>query len=422
MPRDQLSRDQLATRSNHEINLSQDQQLDVCAISEHWLHDYDLHQLQNLHADFNVFSTCSPPQEDTVTCTPRYIRGNGGVAILWQKALDRIVRKLWDISNDRLVAIQLLNLHRPICLLAVYLPSRSGGTDVFKDSLDYVDSVLGQLCLDNDVCILGDFNADPGSEGGPLATTNVNEQGHILLRYLRKWEYISTHLQPQSSISHFATHTYVSEAHGSCSTIDHILAPRHLLSRFSESLVWDEDPLNLSDHLPVSASIQCYLQTLSPTIKPSKGDKKAYKPNWRKLDKEGISSTYTQKVEQSLNGLQLPDLQSLVNDPSIINLYIDEIKEVLITASKQTIPPKCFVPHRKPGWDEHLKAVHTKSKLAYKQWIKAGRPHQSDHPVRRQYKEAKSTFRACLRACQREENEEFLQALDLDCRDSSKLF
>ena len=285
-----------------------------------WLRDYDLHQLQNLHADFNVFSTCSPPQEDTVTCTPRYIRGNGGVAILWRKALDRSVRKLQDISNDRLVAIQLLNLHRSICLLAVYLPSHSGGTDVFKDSLDYVDSVLGQLCLDNDVCILGDFNADPGSEGGPLATTNVNEQGHILLRYLRKWEYISTHLQPQSSISHFATHTYVSEAHGSCSTIDHILAPRHLLSRFSESLVWDEDPLNLSDHLPVSASIQCYLQTLSPTIKPSKGDKKAYKPNWRKLDKEGISSTYTQKVEQSLNGLQLPDLQSLVNYPSIINL------------------------------------------------------------------------------------------------------
>ena len=45
----------------------------------------------------------------------------------------------------------MLNLHRPICLLAVYLPSRSGGTDVFKDSLDCVDSVLGQLCFDSDV-------------------------------------------------------------------------------------------------------------------------------------------------------------------------------------------------------------------------------------------------------------------------------
>ena len=83
------------------------------------------------------------------------------------------------------MAIQLLNLYHPICLLAVHLPSRSGGTDAFKDSLDYVDSVLGQLCFDNDV---GDFNANPGSEGGPLATTSVNEQSHILLRYLNKWE------------------------------------------------------------------------------------------------------------------------------------------------------------------------------------------------------------------------------------------
>ena len=50
--------------------------------------------------------------------------------------------------------------------------------------------------------ILGDFNADPDSDGGPHATTNVNEQSHILLRYLRKWEYISTHLQQPSLILH----------------------------------------------------------------------------------------------------------------------------------------------------------------------------------------------------------------------------
>ena len=104
------------------------------------------------------------------------------------------------------------------------------------------------------------------------------------------------------------------------------------------------------------------------------------------------------------------------------NLYVGEIMEVLITAAKQTIPPKRFIPHRKPGWDKPLKAAHTKSKLAHKKWIKAGWPHQSDHPARRQYKEAKSAFRACLRACQKEENEEFLQALDLDSRDPSKLF
>ena len=58
-------------KSNNDNTHKSLNQLDVCAISEHWLHDYDLHQLQNLHADFEVFSTCSPPQEDgTITCTP----------------------------------------------------------------------------------------------------------------------------------------------------------------------------------------------------------------------------------------------------------------------------------------------------------------------------------------------------------------
>ena len=81
---------------------------------------------------------------------------------------------------------------------------------------------------------------------------------------------------------------------------------------------------------------------------------------------------YTQEAEQRLNALCIPDLQFLVNDPNIINSYVGEIMEVLITATKQTIPPKRFIPHRKPGWDKHLKAAHTKSKLAHKQWIKAG--------------------------------------------------
>ena len=45
----------------------------------------------------------------------------------------------------------------------------------------------------------------------------------------------------------------------------------------------------------------------------------------------------------------------------IINLYVGEIMEVLITAAKQTIPPKRFIPHRKPGWNKPLKAAHTKS-------------------------------------------------------------
>jgi len=166
--------------------------LDICAISEHWLHDFDLHLLQSLHKDFNALSSCTLPEEDPITCTPRYIRGNGGVAILWRRCFDGLVKRLHKFSNERMVAIQVSTFPRPTCLLSVYLPSQSGCTDSFKDYLDYIDAVIDQLTLDNDVLVLGDLNADPGPLGGPRATTKTNEQGRILMHYLRRWNCLCT--------------------------------------------------------------------------------------------------------------------------------------------------------------------------------------------------------------------------------------
>ena len=60
--------------------------------------------------------------------------------------------------------------------------------------MDDLDAVLGHFAFDNDEIIMGDFNADPGSEGGPLSSTPMNEQGRILLCYLKRWNYLSVHL------------------------------------------------------------------------------------------------------------------------------------------------------------------------------------------------------------------------------------
>ena len=72
------------------------------------------------------------------------------------------------------------------CLLSVYLPKRSGATDEFKEALDLLDATLGLYGLDNDVYILGDLNADLGTEGGPQACTPANEHGRILLQCLHR--------------------------------------------------------------------------------------------------------------------------------------------------------------------------------------------------------------------------------------------
>ena len=219
--------------------------LDICGISEHWLHHYDLSLLSKVHSEFYAYSTCSKPEEDGLRCTPRSLRGNGGVSILWHKTLQPYVQKLTDVSTERVVGIRLVTADRPICFLSVYLPTRTGCTDDFKECMDYLDAVLGRLAFDNDVVIMGDFNADPGSEGGPLSSTPTNEQGRILLRYLQRWNYLSVHLYDEAlGLSQSVTHTYCSEAHNTLSTIDHILAPQHLLPHFSNSFVSEDEPTN----------------------------------------------------------------------------------------------------------------------------------------------------------------------------------
>ena len=121
----------------------------------------------------------------------------------------------------------------PVFVFSVYLPSRSGCTDVFRESLDQLDAVLESLPPSSDIIILGDFNADPGSQGGALSTTRLNEQGRILVPSMVSWNLVSTHLH-KSHLS--SSHTYESEAHGTLSTIDRVMCQERLLPTESELL------------------------------------------------------------------------------------------------------------------------------------------------------------------------------------------
>ena len=119
-----------------------------------------------------------------------------------------------------------------------------------------------------------------GLKGGPQACTPANEHGRILLRYLRRWKYLSYHLHlthPQS------THTYESEAHGSLSTIDHFLGPSHRLSFISKGVVAKEDPINTSDLLPILADMELCFHPYTAPIPVEPQNQTHFRPNWDKL-------------------------------------------------------------------------------------------------------------------------------------------
>ena len=176
------------------------QDFDVIGFSEHWLHSYNLPQLRNFHNEFAFVAVAPPDVEDNVFCIPQYIRGHGGVAIGWRKSLSQHITTLSNFSNHRMTGIKLMTVQGPLFIISVYMPSRSGCTDPFKDSMDQLGATIELLPPGSNVIIMGDFNADPGIHGGPKSTTEANEQGRIFLQYLQSWDFTSTHLHLNPSL------------------------------------------------------------------------------------------------------------------------------------------------------------------------------------------------------------------------------
>ena len=380
---------------------------DLLAISEHWLHDYDLHLLSSLSENFLCFSSTSPSREDPVWCRPNFLRGQGGVAILFKKSLQNLVKKLDTSLSHRVVGLQLRTLPLPICFLGVYLPSRSGCTDTFRECLDYIDSLINLLGYENEVIILGDINADPGIFGDP------NEQGRILRQYLSRWNFTSVHLYLGSSTH---SHTYISEAHNSESTIDHILCHSRFLDAFTSAKVLDECPLNTSDHLPISATIQITLAAAPSLMTTSSSTPRV---NWSKLSSSEIEERYTSPLETAVNSWSFPLAPGCSShiDSSISNLI-----RLMNNTALKGLPLKKYKKHIIPGWSMYLKSAHSESKSAFRHWKSAGKPMAPANPLKEIYKSKKSHFRKLLRQHRHSLKEQYLLNLDLANKDSKKLF
>lgn len=63
-------------------------------------------------------------------CAPRIRRGHGGVAVLWPKSLSPWVSVVTSPSTDRILGIQLHTVPVDIVIFAVYLPTRTGSSEV----------------------------------------------------------------------------------------------------------------------------------------------------------------------------------------------------------------------------------------------------------------------------------------------------
>ena len=159
-----------------------------------------------------------------------------------------------------------------------------------RAEVDNLDAALQLLPTNADIIVLGDFNADPGHDGGPLSTTKINSQGKILCHFMSKWNLLSLHLHISESL---LSHTFVSDTHSSVSTIDHILCSQNLLHNVSTALTIPDEPLNTSDHFPVVSILKHQLPQRTTSTKNHSINTSPASCNWSGTSAEDIKLLYT---------------------------------------------------------------------------------------------------------------------------------
>ncbi|CAC5406055.1 unnamed protein product [Mytilus coruscus] len=102
-------------------DLSKEQ--DIICLQEHWLWSFELQKLDEKLTDYiKVFGRSHDCNEPITNY--KIPRGRAGVAIVWPKKFDKVISKL-DDGNERIIAIEIMSVPKPTCLINAYMPTNA---------------------------------------------------------------------------------------------------------------------------------------------------------------------------------------------------------------------------------------------------------------------------------------------------------
>ena len=195
--------------------------------------------INSLHSDFSARGISSIDYGDGFSGRP-----HGGLCFLWRRSLDPFIEILVYDDEKRLLGLKITTFNATILVLNVYLPYQS------DDNVDEYQAILGKIQAITDsfdssnIFIVGDFNADliKTSLFSPFLNSFISEC-HFIPSDIK-------YLTPDSF-------TYVSDAHGSRSWLDHVLCTHSSHSSVSDMVI-NYDCVS-SDHFPLSFTISIKL-------------------------------------------------------------------------------------------------------------------------------------------------------------------
>ena len=181
-------------------------------------------------------------------------RAHGGVALIWNNAIDNFVTPLDTIDSDRIVGIKCTFANcRPLFILAVYLHSSNHALEEFKECLDYLWASYDSLSADGFVILLGDFNGDLGNSLGDNGKKEPNDHGLLLLDLANFFSICPVNLLKQCKGPLESFNSHCGRYH---STLDYIFLPNCLLNNIDSPETFDQDVDNISGHLPILVNLK----------------------------------------------------------------------------------------------------------------------------------------------------------------------
>ena len=367
--------------------------MDICAISEHWLFEDNLGFLDSINVKYVSYGV----HDSNLNPLDPYRRGKGGVAFLWKKCYTPIIHKL-NCGNDRIVGISVeLNDKKSLTLLAVYLPDSSQGVVPFLNCLETLHDTYCKYSKISDVIILGDFNVQ-------LPTTMLKQTDQ------RQLELHSTLMALQLiSLSTLDScqgpgYSFCGYENGPATLIDHIC-----IQETKKDLVINckiiEEPHNLSDHLPIVVTLD-----IVPLQAPNKIIQIA-KYQWKKLSPMNRYQGYGAEVNQRLINVEKPDIENIED----IEQYYDTIRRTMLQSSDKWVPMCKYKRYLKPYWKSEggiLKTLHSEMRNARIDWIRQGKPRGLQHPTYCEYKKAKKIFRNKMRELKARSENDFYSEIE----------
>ena len=385
-----------------------DASCDILCIQESWHLDENIAFFGTVHTDYLYTAISGVDSRDKILTG----RCKGGVGTFYKKSLCSKIKPV-TCKNRRICAATINLADNFSCLLlSLYLPcdnySNAANAD-YVDCIDCIESLLISEHCNAFICC-GDYNT---------SFERNNAQTECLNNFIERNNLVVSWNHPVSK----KDHTYTNFSLNQFSCIDHIITTHNIYDCILDNYVLSA-ACNPSSHNVVSLSI--VVTNFSNVIESNCNP--ACTPNciWSKASIDDIKQ-YQLVLD---NKLQLIDINlfsdisvtpgvkcnnpncNLASHKSDIDCLFKKICDSLENASKHCIPSNkidFYKEHIVPGFNEHVKELHTIARHDYIAWRSAGKPRFGE--ICLSMNQSRLRFKSALKFCQNNVNQMKADAL-----------